>query len=123
MNGLYLKIYLLEKRRVHGLLAYEWLLEQARGMGVHGGTAFRAIAGFGRHGALHEEHFFELAGDLPVEVGFCCGEAEAERLLALVEREGVPCFHVTLAARFGEVTARERETSGENSERSKKPEK
>ncbi|MHB1592333.1 MAG: DUF190 domain-containing protein [Sulfuricella sp.] len=29
-----------------------------------------AIAGYGRHGILHEYHFFELAGDLPVMVEF-----------------------------------------------------
>ena len=37
------------------------VLEQAKKQGVRGGSAFRAIAGFGRHGILHEEHFFELA--------------------------------------------------------------
>ena len=31
------------------------------------GSAFRAIAGFGRHGVLHEQHFYELAGDLAIE--------------------------------------------------------
>ena len=39
-------------------------------MGVHGGSAFRAIAGFGRHGHMHEETFFELAGELAVKVEF-----------------------------------------------------
>jgi PII-like signaling protein len=29
-------------------------------LGIHGGSAFKAIAGFGRHGVLHEDHFFEL---------------------------------------------------------------
>jgi len=28
--------------------------------GISGGSAFRAVAGFGRHGKLHEETFFEL---------------------------------------------------------------
>jgi len=70
MQGIYLKFYVQEKHRHHGILAYEWLLEQARQHGIHGGSAFRAIAGYGRHGRLHEEHFFELAGDLSVEVGF-----------------------------------------------------
>jgi len=62
-----LKFYVHEHRRHHGILLYEWLLERAKKLGIHGGSAFRAIAGFGRHGILHEDHFFELAGNLPVE--------------------------------------------------------
>jgi PII-like signaling protein len=80
MQGVYLKFYVPEKRRHHGILAYEWLLEAARKQGIHGGSAFRAIAGFGRHGKLHEEHFFELAGDVvSVEVGFALTEEQAQR--------------------------------------------
>ncbi|MFT3790053.1 MAG: DUF190 domain-containing protein [Rudaea sp.] len=45
------------------MLLYEWLLERARKLGIHGGSAFRAIAGYGRHGRLHEQQFFELAGE------------------------------------------------------------
>jgi len=52
-------------------------------MGVHGGTAMRAIAGLGRHGRLHEETFIELAGDLPVEVSFILTEEEGQRFLAV----------------------------------------
>ncbi|MBS1221689.1 MAG: hypothetical protein H6R23_1309 [Proteobacteria bacterium] len=55
MKGTYLKFYVHEHRRHHGILLYEWLLERARKLGIHGGSAFRAIAGFGRHGVLHED--------------------------------------------------------------------
>ena len=50
--------------------------------GIHGGSAFRASAGFGRHGVLHEEHFFELSADLNVVVGFVVSEADLDRELA-----------------------------------------
>ena len=52
MNGCFLKFYVAENRRHHHLLAYEWLLEEAKKFGLHGGSAFRAVAGFGRHGRL-----------------------------------------------------------------------
>jgi PII-like signaling protein len=103
MQGVYLKFYVQEKRRHHGLLAYEWLLEQAQQLGLHGGSAFRAIAGFGRHGRLHEEHFFELAGDLPVEVGFALTEEEAQRLLAHLAGEKLRLFYVKLPLEMGIV--------------------
>jgi len=103
MQGVYLKFYLPEKKRHHGILAYEWLLEEARKLGIHGGSAFRAIAGFGRHGRLHEEHFLELAGDLPVEVGFALAEAEAQMLLAHLDSEKLKLFYVKLPLEMGVV--------------------
>ncbi len=103
MKGCYLKFYVQERRKLHGLLAYEWILEKAKEAGLHGGSAFRAIAGFGRHGVMHEDHFFELAGDLPVEVGFAVTDAEAERFLALVRAEAVSLFYVREPIEFDVV--------------------
>jgi uncharacterized protein len=100
MKGTYLKFYVQEKRKLHGVLAYEWILEQARKIGIHGGSAFRAIAGFGRHGVLHEDHFIELAGDLPVEVGFAVTDDEAERFLQLIRDEQVSIFYIRLPVEF-----------------------
>jgi uncharacterized protein len=101
MNGICLKFYVHEFRKHHGILLYEWLLEQAKKMGIHGGSAFRAIAGFGRHGVLHEEHFFELAGDLPVEVSFMVSDDEAQRLVDLVKHEKLQVFYVRMPVEFG----------------------
>ncbi|MFT3820792.1 MAG: DUF190 domain-containing protein [Rubrivivax sp.] len=105
MQGVSLKFYVQENRRHHGILAYEWLLEQARALGIPGGSAFRAIAGYGRHGRLHEEHFFELAGDLPVEVGFALGDDEAQRLLAHLAAEQLGLFYIKLPVEMGVVGA------------------
>ncbi len=101
MQGICLKFFVSESQRHHSKLLYEWLLEQAKGMGVAGGTAIRAIAGFGRHGRLHEEAFFELAGDLPVEVEFLVSTENAERLLALLKTEGLRLFYVAIPAEYG----------------------
>lgn len=101
MQGSALRIYMHENRRHKGVLLYEWLLEQARAMGIHGGSAFRAIAGYGRHGVLHEQHFFELAGDVPVVVEFIVGADEAKRLLELLQRESVHAFYTKTAIEFG----------------------
>ncbi len=100
MNGVYLRFYTHENRKVHGLLFYEWLLAEARKMGIHGGTAFKAMAGFGRHGVVHEAKFFELAGDLTVEVEFMVSNADAERLLDVVRSSGVRVFYGRFPAHF-----------------------
>ena len=101
MQGIYLKFYVQESSRHHGKLTYEWLLEQARALGIKGGSAFRAIAGFGRHGRLHEEHFFELAGDVPVQVGFALKEVDAERLLEFLAFEQLNLFYLRLPVEIG----------------------
>lgn len=101
MQGVCLKLFVSESRLHNGMLLYEWLLEHASQMGILGGTAFRAIAGFGRHGRLHEEAFFELAGELPVEVEFLLSEAQAERVMGLLRSENLQLFYVKNPAEYG----------------------
>ena len=85
MQGSLIRFYLGEQQRHHGVLLWEWLLEKANAIGIPGGCAFRAIGGFGRHRAVHEERFFELAGSAGVAVEFIAGDDEIEQLLALIE--------------------------------------
>ena len=89
MNATVLRLSMHEGRRVHGALLYDWLLDQARQLGIHACSAFRAVAGYGRHGVLMEQRFFELAGELPVVTEFVVSAEEAEALLALLRREGI----------------------------------
>lgn len=102
-QGVCLRFYVHENRRNHGILLYEWLLEQARKMGIHGGTAYRAIAGFGSHGIMHEQHFFELAGDLTVRVDFVLPREDADRLMELAKAENLTVFYVEFPVDFGVV--------------------
>lgn len=103
MDGSLLRFYVHEKDRVHGRLAWEWLLEQASKLGIRGGSAFRAMAGFGRHHVLHEQNFFELAGSLTIEVEFIVTDDEAERVLELVKQQQLRLFHARIPARFGVI--------------------
>jgi PII-like signaling protein len=101
MDGSLLRFYVHERQRVHGRPAWEWLLAEANRLGIRGGSAFRAMAGFGRHHHLHEDHFFELAGSLTIEVQFVVTDDEATRLLELVGREQLKVFYALMPARFG----------------------
>ena len=104
MDGCYLRLYVHENDRVHGQLAWEWLLAQANDLGIRGGSAFRAMAGFGRHHLVHMDRFFELAGNLTVEVEFIVDEEEeAQRLLDSIEKEGVSLFYARIPAQFAIV--------------------
>jgi len=100
MKGIHLRFYTYENRKHNGALLYEWLLEHAKHLGIHGGSAFRAIAGFGRHGRLHEQHFFELAGEVPVLVEFIATEAEADALIAALRSEKLNLFYARLPIEF-----------------------
>jgi PII-like signaling protein len=103
MQGSFLRFYVHENQRHQQRLVWEWLLEQANALGVRGGSAFRAMAGFGRHHVLHESTFFELAGTLTVEVEFIVTDAEAQQLLALLQKAGIRLFYACVPALFGVI--------------------
>jgi uncharacterized protein len=107
MDGLFLRFYVHENRRVRHSLLWEWLLQQANKMGIRGGSAFRAMAGFGSRHVLHEEHFFELAGTVAIEVEFIVTRDEADRLLELLRREKVRVFYALIPATFGVLNPKE----------------
>lgn len=99
-EGVFLRFIMQEDRKHKGSMAYDWLLVTAKKLGIPGGSAFHGMAGYGRHGVLHEQHFFELTG-LPVEVRFVCAEQDAYKLLDAVEEEQLSLFYVLSPTRFG----------------------
>jgi uncharacterized protein len=103
MNGHFLRFYVHENQRHGRQLLWEWLLEVASKAGIRGGSAFRAMAGFGRHHVMHEDHFFELAGSLAVEVEFIVADDEEARLLDLVRGSGARVFYARIPAEFGVI--------------------
>ena len=105
MNGVLLRFYVLESDRHHHVALHDWLREEGRRLGARGGSAFRALASFGRHGVLREEHFFELPGTLGIAVEFALSEAEADALVEAVARAGLAIPYVKVPAHFA-VTGR-----------------
>ena len=105
MEGLLLRFYVEERQRHAGVLLWEWLLDRANALGVRGGSALRAIGGFGRHRAIHENRFFEQADQTGVEIEFVATEDEVEQLLTLVRDEGIRLFYTCIPASFGVVNA------------------
>lgn len=95
--------FYVEEKQHHaaGGLFYEWLLSEARELGVHGGSVFRAIAGFGRHGRLNEDTFFELAGELAVKVEFILDDTLTDQLLQRVKLQNKQVFYTRYAVDAG----------------------
>lgn len=100
MNGVRLEIYMEEFAKHHHMAVFEWLLEHARKMGIKGGTAFKAIGGFGRYHVLRE-HFYELGSNVPIMVLFVVSETEADALLKLIQDEGLHVFYTRSPVEFG----------------------
>lgn len=101
MQGCFLRFYVHEGDHHQGRPVWEWLLDRANKLGIRGGSAFRAMAGFGRHHVLRENHFFELAGTLAVEVEFIVTHEESRQLLELLRHERLSLFYAHIPARFG----------------------
>jgi len=101
MSGVYLRFFVHEGERHGSELLFEWLLHKAKRMGISGGSAIRAVAGYGRHGVLHEQSFFELAGNLPVEVVFLTSRENAERLLARVSADALKLVYSVTETEIG----------------------
>lgn len=93
MTTLCLRFFVQEGLHHGGRPIQEWLFGIARELGIPGGTAFRASAGYGRHG-LHEDSFFELAGKLPETVEFFADEGLIRALLARVGEAGLKLVYV-----------------------------
>jgi len=92
MNAIALRFYVHQPRKHGKVRLYDWLLERARETGIHGGSAFFAAAGYGRHGVIHEQRHFELPEVLPVMVEFIVTAQEADKLLDLVRAEKIHMF-------------------------------
>ena len=100
MDMLCIRFYVEEGMRFEHRPIGDWLFAQAQQLGISGGTAFRAAAGFGRHG-LHEDHFFELAGKLPEAVEFFAASSVIEALVARVGAAGLRLLYITYPVRTG----------------------
>lgn len=98
-----LAFYVTEKQLHEGMPLHEWLLEEAHDLGIPGGSVFRAIGGYGRHGRLHEETFFELAGELAVMVEFILDDAIAEQFMQRVRAQNWNIFYVRYKVEAGTV--------------------
>lgn len=100
MQGYQLSFFTEQNRKHQGIPLAEWLVQEARRLGVGGATVIAATEGFGHHGKLHSAHFVELA-DQPVEVTLAVSAADAERFFARLAAEQIKVFYVKTPIEFG----------------------
>ncbi len=100
MNGFQLTFFT-QQNRLHGTTPLgQWLLLEAKKLGLRGATLTAAGEGFGHDGKLHSAHFFELA-DQPIEVTMALSAADVQRLMDRLLQENIKVFYVKTPIEFG----------------------
>lgn len=100
MHGYQLTFFTQQDRRHRGQSLAQWLIEEARNIGISGATLIPATEGFGHDRKMRSAHFFELA-DQPLEVTMAVSEVDAERLFQRLHDEAVNIFYVKTPIEFG----------------------
>ncbi len=100
MKGFQLSFFTQQDRRHDSLPLAEWLLKEARRLGVRGATLFTAAEGFGQNRKIRSMGFFELA-DQPMEITMAVSAEEAEKLFAILNEENIRIFYVKTPVEYG----------------------
>lgn len=100
MHGFQISFYTQQGRRHNHLSIAEWLVQEAKALGITGATVTAAQGGYGRDGLYCSSHFFEL-GDQPVEISLAVNAEQAEQLFAKVKEEDVRLFYIKTPIEFG----------------------
>lgn len=100
MNGYQLTFYTEQNRRHGHHTITEWLLHEAKHLGIHGATVISCVEGTGHAGAHHAAHMLRL-DDQPVQIILAVTEDEADRLLDAVKAERVHVFYTRSPIEFG----------------------
>lgn len=107
MQGSFLRFYVHEGQRHRRDVVWEWLLIQANNLGIRGGSAFKAMKGFGRHHHLTEEKLFDFSGSCVIEIEFIVTDQEAQQLFNLIHKEKISLFYACIPAHFGVIDVNE----------------
>lgn len=100
MIGYQLSFFTHHDHRHHGKPVAEWLVEQARKLGIRGATVLNASEGYGQHRRIHSTHFFELS-DQPQEVIMAVTAEEMDTLFEKINQEAIKIFYTKTKIEFG----------------------
>jgi PII-like signaling protein len=102
MQGYQLSFITELSRRIEGKGATDWLLHQAKELGISGVTTFSGTEGFGHDGRRHSVRFFELA-DQPIEIMMAATAAQASKLFANIGASETRLFYIKTPIEYGEL--------------------
>lgn len=100
MIGYQLTFFTQQDRQHHRQPLSQWLIEEARRLGISGATLIAGAMGFGHDRTIRSSRFFELS-EQPIEVTMAVSGEEAGRMLARLKAEGINIFYVKAPIEFG----------------------
>jgi PII-like signaling protein len=106
MVGFQLTFFTQQDHRYQGKSLAQWLLEEARSMGIGGATLIAASEGFGHHRHLHQMHLINFP-DQPLEVVMAVTAEEADRIFARLTAEKIKVFYSKTPVEFGTIGGEE----------------
>ena len=106
VNGFQLTFFTRQDHRHHHQPLANWLVEEARAMGISGATLISAREGFGHHRHLHRVRLMNLS-DQPLEVVMAVTAEEADRLFAKLAQEKIRVFYSRTPVEFGTIGGEE----------------
>ena len=83
--GHLLRIFIGENDRHEGRPLYEWIVLEARRLGLAGATVLRGLEGYGAHSRLHTAKVLRLSSDLPIVIEIVDTQAKIERLIPVID--------------------------------------
>ncbi len=93
MKKIELKFYTSTSQRYKHKPLHEWLIEEARKLGISKGTAIKGAAGFGKHGELLEEHFFETGSEAPIEIHLIVDNKQEQDLINALKENKIKVYY------------------------------
>jgi uncharacterized protein len=102
MQGYQLSFITELNRRIEGQQPMEWLMQQAKLLGISGVTTFAGVESFGSHGRRHSARFFELA-DQPIEIMMAVSQDQAASLFNKINATETRLFYIKMPIEYGEL--------------------
>lgn len=100
MQGYQLTFYTRQDRLIEGQPLAQWLVRQAKNLGIQGATLLAANEGLGHDRRLHSVHFFELS-EQPLEVTLVVAVSEVELMFDLLKKYNTSVFYTLIPIEFG----------------------
>jgi PII-like signaling protein len=84
-EGHLLRIFIGESDRHEGKPLYQWIVLEARRLGMAGATVLRGLEGYGAHSRLHTAKVLRLSSDLPLVVEIVDTREKIESLVPVID--------------------------------------
>ncbi|MFW5501513.1 MULTISPECIES: DUF190 domain-containing protein [unclassified Maridesulfovibrio] len=100
MHGYLITFFTQKNREQDGMPLADWIVEEARKIGVRGATLFSGQEGFGHDGRFHSDNYFDFE-DKPQLVTMALTQDECDCLLSCLQANQLRIFYTKSRVEFG----------------------